>query len=87
MSKLKLKQKKRKTDDKTEYFRQWCKKHPNYFKKYYKKNAKAMTENTKRYLQSEKGKASTSRYEHSEKRMKAKREWQQENRRNKSRHD
>lgn len=74
------KDKKTKSDRKINYFRNWRKKHPNYFKKYYKKNAKSIIENSKRYLQSAKGKETSLRYEHSEKRMIAKREWQRNHR-------
>lgn len=70
------------SDRKKEYYRKWRMAHPNYFRKYYKKNSKTIIENAKRYLQSDKGKASVLRYEQSEKRMKAKREWQSKKRGN-----
>lgn len=80
LSKMKKKQKKSKSDRKTDYFRKWRKAHPNYFKNYYKKHSKSMIESSKKYIESEKGKATVLRYEHTEKRMKAKRDWQRKRR-------
>jgi len=75
LSKMK-KGKKQTSYDKLLYYRKWRKEHPNYFIKYYKENSKTIIENAKRYLESDKGKATVLKYEQSEKRMKAKREWQ-----------
>ncbi len=76
LHKLKKKERKAMSDDKIAYYRKWRKEHPNYFIKYYKENSKTIIENAKRYIESDKGKATVLRYEQSEKRMKAKREWQ-----------
>lgn len=67
--------------DKKKYMRDWRKKHPNYFTKYYKLNSKTIIDNVKRYMHSKKGSVTTAKYEASTQRKKNKVEYQQRLRR------
>ena len=59
-----------------EYFKQWRKDNPDYYKKYYKKNKKKMQKTVKAYRKTAKGKATIKAYEGSEKRKAIKRDYQ-----------
>ncbi len=68
------------TLDKKKYMRDWRKKHPRYFIKYYHNHSETIMINQKRYAQTEKGKVSIQKYEQSEQRRKAKVKYQQKRR-------
>jgi len=73
------------TLDKKKYMKEWRKKHPKYFTKYYNNNSQTIMENQKRYSKTEKGKVSIQKYEQSEQRRKAKVKYQQKRRKKKQR--
>lgn len=66
--------------DKKKYMKDWRKKHPKYYTKYYHINSETIMLNQKKYSKTEKGKASIEKYEQSKQRRKAKVKYQQKRR-------